>query len=59
MKMSRSTNYAACAVPFMRRCCMAGTEGPTGISSFHVLITTDFSVRQHLLRIAIGYTQVG
>ena len=45
MKMSRSTNYTACIVPLMRRCCMAGHTDPAGISSFHVVVTVDFTAQ--------------
>ena len=45
-KISRSTNYTACAFPLMRRCCMAGSAGPASISSFHAMVTVDFTAKQ-------------
>ena len=44
-KMSTSTNYTACTFPLMQRCCMAGPIGPAGISSFHAVVTADFTVQ--------------
>ena len=57
-RMSRSTNYTACTFPLMWRCCMAGPTGPAGISSFHVVVTANFTAQQRLHRGATGYTQV-
>ena len=45
-KMDRSTKYTACAFPLMRRCCMGAHEGPAGISSFHTVVTADFTAQQ-------------
>ena len=33
-------------VPLMRRCCMGAHTGPAGISSFHTVVTTDFTAQQ-------------
>ena len=53
--MDRSTNYTACAFPLMRRCCMGAHTGPAGISSFHTVVTADFSVQQRWSRFETWY----
>ena len=53
--MGRSANYTVCAVPLMRRCCMAGPTGPAGISSFHTVVIAGFSAQHQWPRAATGY----
>ena len=50
--MDRSTNYTACTFPLMRRCCMGAHAGPAGISSFHSVVTADFTAQQRWKRAA-------
>ena len=53
--MDRSTNYTACAFPLMWRCCMGAHRGPAGISSFHTVVTADFTAQQQWWQFATGY----
>ena len=47
--MDRSTNYTACTLPLMRRCCMGAHAGSAGISSFHTVVNADFVAQQQFV----------
>ena len=53
--MDRSTNYTACTFALMRGCGMGAHAGPAGISSFHTVVTADFTASQRWKRAATGY----
>ena len=53
--MDRSTKDTACAFPLMRHYCLGAHIGPSGISSFHTMVTTGFTAQQQWSRFATGY----
>ena len=54
-KWNRSTNYTACTIPLMRRCCLGAHAGPAGISNFHTVVIADFTAQKRSKRAATGY----